>query len=303
MFKYQIKMTKMQPLTETKTLLENQINNILELEDKEFITQVDNIHKTLALIDHISDPLMISIDDDYANDFVTYFLILYCNNGNLEKSLQIYDVIKSLIRYIALLDRYYDMKDYDCKIRADLLFKYIMNNTNGHLRNAIKHSMDSLWTIAEFEEKLKEKMLNGKELFVKNEIRYHIMKKSSDTILYSAVLENYIERFNPNVSQLLHYNRALLDMQDDFKDIEEDLTNRDLNIFLMSSIGIMSISDVLNGHINTNDVRRKSSGIILSIIMDFETCIHGITVPKEFSFIKKLSKHYIKTLRNSINSL
>ena len=283
-----------------KNLLKNQINNFaLKSESDDFISDINRIDQTLSLLDDDKDPIVFSMVGGYVKEFVTSFLVLYFGTKDLEKSLVGISMIKALTKYIVLLDKHYDEKSYEYKARADIIFEGIMKNAKGYVRNAIKHSMASLWTIASYEIKLRERMLN-EEIFEKSEIRYHIMQKSSDTVLYSVILDKYVENFNPNILQLIHYNQALLDIQDDLKDLEEDIMNRDLNIFLMASGESLSIQDIFSNRVSSDKVKIKSIPMVLSIISDFETCVDGISVPQEFSFIKILSKHYIKTLRNSL---
>lgn len=286
--------------SDLKNLLKNQINNFaLKSEGDDFILDINCIDQTLSLLDNDKDPIVFSMVGGYVKEFVTSFLVLYFGTKDLEKSLEAHSMIKALTKYIVLLDKHYDEKSYEYKARADIIFESIMKNATGYVRYSIKHSMAILWTIASYEIKLRERMLND-EVFEKSEIRYHLMQKSSDTLLYSVILDKYVERYNPNVLQLIHYNQALLDIQDDLKDVEEDVMNRDLNIFLMASQGVLSIQDIFNRRISTVKVKKQSAKMILSIINDFENCIDEISVPSEFSFLKIFSRHYIKTLKNSL---
>jgi hypothetical protein len=288
---------------ELKNLLKNQINNFaLKSESDDFFNDLNCIDQTLSILDDDKDPIVFSMVGGYVKEFVTSFLILYFGTKDLEKSLVAHSMIKALTKYIVLLDKHYDEKSYEYKARADAIFEHIMKNATGYVRYAIKHQMATLWAIASYEIKLKERMLNG-EIFEKSEIRYHIMQKSSDTVLYSVILDKFVDSFNPNILQLLHYNQALLDIQDDLKDVEEDIMNRDLNIFLMSSGNKLSIADIFNNHISTSKVIKESTKTVLSIISDLETCIEGISVPQEFTFMKTLSRYYIKTLRKSLKEL
>ncbi len=283
-----------------KILLKNQINNIaLKSTEKEFMDQINCMDQTLALLDDEKDPLIFSMMGGYVREFITSFLILYFGTKDLEKSLEANSLIKSLTQYIVLLDKHYDEKNYEYKARADTIIKSIMKDAQGYVRNGIKHSMGILWNIASYEIKLKERMFNG-EVFEKNEIRYHLMQKSSDTLLYAVILDKYVKSFNPNVLQLYHYNQALLDIQDDFNDVQEDVMNQDLNIFLMACSSELPIRDIISYRVSIDHVKRKSAEMILSIVTDFETCIEGISVPSEFSFMKVMSRGYIKSLRNSL---
>jgi hypothetical protein len=42
--------------------------------------------------------------------------------------------------------------------------------------------------------------------------------------------------FNENVSIVLHYNQALLNLQDDWEDIEEDVQEDMSNIFVLAAV-------------------------------------------------------------------
>jgi hypothetical protein len=285
-----------------KILLKNQINNLsLKSNEKEFLENINCIDQTLGLLDDEKDPFMFSMIGGYVKEFITSFLILYYGTQDLEKSLEANSLIKSLTKYIVLLDKHYDEKSYEYKVRADTIFKSIMKDAKGYVRYGIKHSMATLWNIASYEIKLKERMFSG-EVFEKNEIRYHLMQKSSDTLLYSVILDKYVKKFNLNVLQLYHYNQALLDIQDDLNDVEEDIMNHDLNIFLMACGRELPLKDIINYRVSTDHVKRKSAEMILSIVTDFETCIDGITIPREFSFMKLLSRGYIKSLKDSLSS-
>ncbi len=283
-----------------KFLLKNQINNIaLKSTEKEFMDQINCMDQTLALLDDEKDPLIFSMMGGYVREFITSFLILYFGTKDLEKSLEANSLIKSLTQYIVLLDKHYDEKSYEYKIRADTIFKSIMKDAKGYVRNGIKHSMATLWNIASYEIKLKERMFNN-EVFDKKEISYHLMQKSSDTLLYAIILDKYVKSFNPNVLQIYHYNQALLDILDDYNDIEEDIMNRDLNIFLMAGGNELPVSDIINYKVSIDHVKRKSGEMILSIAMDFATCIEKISIPDEFSFMKIMSKGYINNITKCI---
>jgi len=288
---------------ELKNLLKNQIDSIvLKTNESDFLSEINCIDQTISLLDDDPDPMVFSMVGGYVKEFVTSFLILYLGTRDLEKSLEAHKIIKSLTKYIVLLDKHYDEKSYEYKARADIIFNGIMKEATGYVRNAIKHNMASLWTIASYEIKLRGRMLN-REVIEKAEIRYHLMQKSSDTVLYSVILDKYVERFNPNVMHLLHYNQALLDIQDDWNDIEEDRMNHDLNIFFLASAPEISITGIFGHAVSTDEIKTKSAHTILSIIDDFEKCIDGITVTNEFSFMKILSKSYINTLREAIKEI
>jgi len=143
-------------------------------------------------------------------------------------------------------------------------------------------------------------MLDG-EIFTKKEIRNHMLLKSSDTVLYGVILDNYIDSYNPNVMQLLHFNQAILDIQDDLNDLDEDILRHDLNIFVMAASNEIQLDKIYSGKVTTKMILKKSSKMVNEIIDDLQRCIVGTDLPQEYRFMKVFSRHYIKTIRDSLN--
>lgn len=290
-------------MKELMSLLQNQLNNIvLQTDGKDFLSQINTLDQTLELLDEEPDPALYAMVGGYVKEFVTSFLILYFGTHDLEKALAVHSQVKALTKYIVLLDKHYDEKSYDYKVRADSIFKKIMSEADGYVKSAIKHNMALLWATATYEIKLRGRMLHD-EIFDKKEIRYHLLQKSSDTILYSVIFDKYVEKFNSNVMNLLHYNQAVMDIQDDLNDIQEDILHRDLNVFIMACRGEFPVSDIFNKRVSSSQVIRKSSDTIKSIINDLEECITGTEVPQEFSFMKVLGRHYVMTLRDTLKDI
>jgi len=174
-----------------------------------------------------------------------------------------------------------------------------MSKVDGYIKHAIMHSMASLWATATYEIKLRERMLRG-EVFHKKEIRNHIFLKSSDTVLYGIILDDAIDSFNPNIMQIIHYNQALLDIQDDLNDLEEDILRHDLNIFIMAACQHVSLDDIYSGVVSPTDVVKKATIAIQEIIGDFDECIQSTLIPKEYAFLKMLSANYIKSVSQDL---
>ncbi len=282
--------------------LSSQIEKInLIANSDEYIKNLDGIYQTLEQIDEEKDPFTHAMVGGYVKEFVTTFLVLYYGTNDLEKSLNAHSIIKALTKYIVLLDRHYDEKNYEYKVRADAIFKKIMGKVDGYIKHAIMHSMASLWATATYEINLRERMLRG-EVFNKKEIRNHIFLKSSDTVLYGIILDNAIDSFTPNVMQIIHYNQALLDIQDDLNDLEEDILRHDLNIFVMAACNLVSLDDIYSGKVSPETVVQKSTHVVLEIIADFEECITNTLIPKEYAFLKMLSVNYIKKASQDISN-
>jgi len=280
--------------------LSSQIEKInLVAKSETYIENLNDIYQTLELIDEEKDPFVHAMVGGYVREFVTTFLVLYYGTNDLEKSLEAHSLIKALTKYIVLLDRHYDEKNYEYKVRADAIFKKIMSKVDGYIKHSIMHSMATLWATATYEINLRERMLRG-EVFNKKEIRNHIFLKSSDTVLYGIILDEAIKSFNPNIMQIIHYNQAVLDIQDDLNDLEEDILRHDLNIFVMAASQLVSLEDIHSGKITPQQVVKEATDVVQEIISDFAECIHFTLIPKEYAFLKMLSANYIKTASQDI---
>lgn len=277
----------------------DEFSAITKPEDYEI--KLQEIYQLLETIDGEPDPSLNVMVGGYVKEFVTTFLVLFYGTKDIQVSLEAHSLIKSLTKYIVLLDKHYDEKNYEYKARADIIFKKVMSSVDGYLKHAIIHGMSTLWATATYEINLRGRMLHG-EIFNKKEIRNHIFLKSSDTELYGIILDNAINSFNPNILQLIHYNQAILDIQDDLTDIDEDILRHDLNVFVMSAASEVSLDDMYRNTASSTDVVRIASSQVLGIIDDFEACTVGIHVPTEYYFLKKFSSNYIKTLRKSIKN-
>ena len=280
--------------------LSSQIEKInLVAKSDTYIENLNDIYQTLELIDEEKDPFVHAMVGGYVREFVTTFLVLYSGTNDLERSLEAHSLIKALTKYIVLLDRHYDEKNYEYKVRADAIFKKIMSKVDGYIKHSIMHSMASLWATATYEINLRERMLRG-EVFNRKEIRNHIFLKSSDTVLYGIILDDAIDSFNPNIMQIIHYNQAVLDIQDDLNDLEEDILRHDLNIFVMAACKQVSLEDIYSGKVSPKEVVQKATNVVQEIISDFAECIHFTMIPKEYAFLKMLSANYIQTASQDI---
>lgn len=290
------------PRDELLKKLYDQLSQIgLVVEPVKFFKLVDEIYQSLELIDEEPDPSVHYMVGGYVKEFVTTFLILYFGTQDLEKSLEAHSLIKALTKYVVLLDKHYDEKTYDHKVRADAIFKKVLSKVDGYVKHAVMHSMSTLWATASYELTLRQRMLHG-ETFTKKEIRNHMFLKSSDTELYGVILDNTIDSFNPNIMQLVHYNQSVLDIQDDLNDLAEDILRHDLNIFVMIASKEISLDDIYSGYVTPDQVLDISVTLVNEIIDDFENVIIGTMVPKEYSFLKILSRNYIETIRDAIKN-
>jgi hypothetical protein len=249
--------------------------------------------------------------DENAQD-PTYFLAAYFDTKEITEALWVYRIVRSLTRYILLSDRFYETGDN----RYALLAKQVRKSVNEllqsesdaqHLTYSIDYSLGQFSAFWKFEQIIKRRILRN-YTFSYAEIRHFNLSKSSDaSLVYSKVLDAKLPSFNENVALVLHYNQALLDIQDDWEDIEDDIQEDMPNIFVMAAVDNISYNRIKkSGH----DIVRKvvlsgtnsSRGPISRLVNDLHTSIKGVSIPENFAFLKILSDRYADTLRAKISS-
>jgi len=85
----------------------------------EFSDSLDEIGGLLARYDPAPSPILNAIDQK-GQDFATYFFATYSDTLDMDKSIQAYKAVKSLVRYILLIDRQYEVgnKKYEMIVRG-----------------------------------------------------------------------------------------------------------------------------------------------------------------------------------------
>jgi hypothetical protein len=145
-------------------------------------------------------------------------------------------------------------------------------------------------------------------VLLSTEIRHFNLFKSSDSLMvYARVLDAKLPSFNENVSLVLHYNQALLDLQDDWEDIEDDVQEDMPNVFVMAAI-----TDVTYDRIKSSPHERirnvvldelgSSHSSIIRLVDEYQASVRGICIPDNLVFLKSLSDHYADTLKGTISS-
>ncbi|HJU84904.1 MAG TPA: hypothetical protein VJ551_00285, partial [Nitrososphaeraceae archaeon] len=140
------------------------------------------------------------------------------------------------------------------------------------------------------------------------EIRHFNLSKSSDaSLVYSKVLDAKLPSFNENVALVLHYNQALLDIQDDWEDIEDDIQEDMPNIFVMAAVDNIRYNRIKkSGHDMVRKVvlrgTNSSRGPVSRLVDELHASIKGVSIPENFSFLKALSDCYADALRTKISS-
>ncbi|MEW6603504.1 MAG: hypothetical protein AB1351_02310 [Thermoproteota archaeon] len=249
--------------------------------------------------------------DDNAQD-PTYFVAAYLDTKNIVEALWVYRIVKSLTRYILLSDRFYETRND----RYALLAKQVRNSVikllqseraTQHLDYSIDYLLGQFSQFWKFEQIVKRRILKS-NTFSYSEIRHFNLSKSSDALLvYAKVLDAKLPTFNENVASILHYNQALLDIQDDWEDIEDDVREDMPNIFVMAAVDSIPYSRIKESRhdevirkvvLNGTDSPRRPIG---RLVDELQNLIKGISIPENFSFLKILSDRYADTLRTKIS--
>jgi hypothetical protein len=275
-----------------------------------FVQQIVSLGALLTLLDKDLDDSFSAIDQNARDP--TYFLAAYFDTKNIVDALWVYKIIRSLTRYVLFIDRFYETGNN----RYDWLAKRVRKSINEllqpqydaqHLVYSIDYLIGQFSEFWKFERIVKSRLINN-EAFSYAEIRHFNLSKSSDaSLIYAKVLDAKLPNFNENVSLILHYNQALLDILDDWDDIEEDIELDMPNVFVMAAVGNISYrrikgtrrdlvrETVLSGNKMSGEPLRR-------LVNDLHASAKSISVPINFAFVKSLSGHYADTLRKEISS-
>ena len=273
-----------------------------------FVQQMVFLSALLSSFDRKLDNSFPAIDENAQDP--TYFIAAYFDTKNIDEALWIYRVVRSLTRYILLSDRFYETRND----RYALLAKQVHKSVNEllqsesdaqHLIYSIDYLLGQFSAFWKFEQTVKRR-INKNYTFSYTEIRHFNLSKSSDaSLVYAKVLDAKLPSFNENVALVLHYNQALLDIQDDWEDIEEDVRKDMPNIFVMAAVDNIPYNRIKKSR---HGIVRKVvlSGINLSevsrLVNDLQASSKSVSIPENFAFLKFLSDRYAATLRRKISS-
>jgi hypothetical protein len=176
-----------------------------------------------------------------------------------------------------------------------------------HLIYSIDYSLEQFSAFWNFEQIIRRRILEN-HTFSYTELRHFNLAKSSDaSIVYSKVLDAKLPSFNENVALVLHYNQALLDIQDDWEDIEDDLQEDMPNIFVMAAVDSIpynrikkSRQDIIREVVLT--ATNSSRGPISRLVDELHASSKNTSIPENFAFLKSLSDRYADTLKRKILS-
>jgi hypothetical protein len=176
-----------------------------------------------------------------------------------------------------------------------------------HLIYSIDYSLEQFSAFWKFERIIRHRILEN-YTFSYTELRHFNLSKSSDApLVYSKVLDAKLPTYNENVSLVLHYNQALLDILDDWEDIEDDVQEDMPNIFVMAAVDSIPYNRIKKSrHGLIKEVvlsATNSSRVPISRLVDeLHASSKSISIPENFAFIKSLSDRYADTLRRKIVS-
>jgi len=275
---------------------------LLEAHSFDFIRKMRDLERNLIQFDPSSDIILSSIDkrvnEGVQMDLGAYYLAAYSTTGDINKALTVYRLTNSLMRYIGLMDIFYETGDQDILQRAERLLEEVTARSHIYLRYSIKFSIERIWPFWKFENMIKQRLFEGGS-FSDKELRYFILFKSSDTpFLYCSILDSYLDSFNPNVAVFFHYNQALIDILDDYFDFEEDFRNRMPNIFLMASSGDHAPprfevnSEEIKGILTRSEVKAK----IAFLVNWLNKRLDEIILPSQYEFLRYITTDHVRKL-------
>jgi hypothetical protein len=277
-------------------------SEILTKQKEGFAYALDEMSGLLSTYDPAPSPILDALDLK-GQDYATYFFAAYSDDQNVDKSILVYRTVKSLVRYILLMDRYYEVGNNRYRRIAQGVLRSIKATHGGHLKYSIDHAVKQFWPFWDFEQTVKKLLIKGHCFGFKEVRQFNLIKSSDAEIIYARVLDNELSTFNPNVAAVLHYNQALLDIQDDFEDIEDDLRELMPNVFTLTSTEYVQFSKLVK---DTSQARKlilyndKVVDSILLLIEQYNTLIRETGIPPNFAFLKHLSKDYTDRLLKSL---
>jgi hypothetical protein len=276
-----------------------------------FIKQMISLSLLLRMYDSPLSTTLLAIDEKTQDP--SYFIATYFDTSDIDLALWVYRIVRLLSRCILLYDRFFEIGDD----RYALLAKKERRSINEFIRDAsdkhhlaysIDYAFNQFWTFWSFEQIIKRRMLGGCAFSYK-EIKHFNLSKSSDaSIIYARVLDAMLPSFNENVSLILHYNQAFLDIQDDWEDIEDDVKEDMPNVFVMAAVEDIPYKVIKNSRperIRDTIMDRQSNSSCASIVRlvnEYQSSIRNISISQNLVFLKSLSDRYAESLRETLSS-
>ena len=275
-----------------------------------FVKQMVSLSALLSSFDRNFNNSFPAIDENAQDP--TYFIAAYFDTKNIAEALWVYRIVRSLTRYILLSDRFYETGNDRYASLAKQVHKSVnklllqSSKSNAqHLIYSIDYSLEQFSAFWKFEQIIKHRILKNRT-FSYTELRHFNLSKSSDaSLVYAKVLDAKLPSFNENVALVLHYNQALLDILDDWEDIEDDVQEDMPNIFVMAAVDSIPYDRIKKSR---QDMLRKivltatnsSGGPVSRLVSELHASSKSVSIPENFAFLKSLSDRYADTLRRKI---
>jgi hypothetical protein len=276
-----------------------------------FVQQMVSLSALLSSLDRNLGNSFPAIDENAQDP--SYFMATYFDTRNIVEALWVYRIVRSLTRYVLFSDRFHETGNDRYALLAEQAHKSVNELLQSerddaqHLIYSLDYSLEQFSAFWKFEQVIKRRMLENRT-FSYTEIRHFNLSKSSDApLMYAKVLDAKLPSFNENVALVLHYNQALLDIQDDWEDIEDDVQEDMPNIFVMAAAIVDNISYNTIKKSRQNIVRKvvlsganSSRGPIIRLVNELQASSRSVSIPENFAFLKSLSDRYADTLRGKI---
>jgi hypothetical protein len=272
--------------------------------ERGFAEGLDEIAGILGRYDPAPSPFLNALDQK-AQDMATYFFATYSDTRDLYKSFFVYKTVKSLVRYVLLIDRSYEVGNKKYERMAKGVLRSVKKIQDSPLKYSIDFLLERSWPFMDYEQMVKRQMLKG-HTFALKEVRHYSLFKASDApMIYAHVLDAELPDFNQNVAAVLHYNQALQDIYDDFEDIEEDVHDMMPNVFVLAATERIILSKILENPGQAKKVIIGSGAVdsVLSLVEQYNKMIEDVTIPQNFAFLKYLSKDYTDRLLRTLGVL
>ncbi|MFL6494085.1 MAG: hypothetical protein ACJ70N_04705 [Nitrososphaera sp.] len=276
-----------------------------------FVQQMVSLSALLSSLDRNLGNSFPAIDENAQDP--TYFIATYFDTKNISEALWVYRIVRSLTRYVLLSDRFHETGNDRYALLAEQVHKSVNELLQSerddaqHLIYSLDYSLEQFSAFWKFEQVIKRRMLENRT-FSYTEIRHFNLSKSSDApLVYAKVLDAKLPSFNENVALVLHYNQALLDIQDDWEDIEDDVQEDMPNIFVMAAVDSIRYDKIKKSR---QDMFRKivltatnsSGGPVSRLVNELHASSKSVSIPENFAFLKSLSDRYADALRRKIFS-
>ena len=275
-----------------------------------FVQQMLSLSELLSSFHRNLDDSFPAIDENIQDP--TYFIASYFDTKNIADALWIYRIVRSLTRYILLSDRFYETGNDRYALLAKQVRKSVSEliqsrDDTQHLVYSIDYLLGQFSAFWKFEQVIKRRILKN-YTFSYAEIRHFNLAKSSDaSLIYAKVLDAKLPSFNENVALVLHYNQALLDIQDDWEDVEDDVQENMPNIFVMAAVENVPYHRIKKSRRNL--IRKivlsetnSYGGPVSRLVNELQISSNRVSIPENFAFLKFLSDRYADTLKRKISS-